>query len=235
YHPRGGRAHADRTVAALQRSAVAHGAQIRHGLRVQSVLPGGDGLEVRTADGELRAPAAVVAAGAWTSTLLADVVSLPRLTVTREQPAHFPPLDPQASWPSFIHHLPNALTRGAATPRGAYGLGSPDGIKVGLHAVGPVVHPDDPGAGVDRAQLRLLQEYVTAWVPGADVDRPATTPCLYTLTDTADFVLDRVGALTVATGFSGHGFKFTPHIGGIVADLVLDSTAAPRRFRLNPS
>jgi sarcosine oxidase len=56
-------------------------------------------------------------------------------------------------------------------------------------------------------------------------------PCLYTLTDNSDFVLDRVGAVTVAAGFSGHGFKFTPLIGRMVADLVTGDAMPPDRFR----
>ena len=52
------------------------------------------------------------------------------------------------------------------------------------------------------------------------------------MTDSSDFVIDRVGDITLATGFSGHGFKFTPEIGRLVAGLVLDGTPAPPRFRL---
>jgi sarcosine oxidase len=39
----------------------------------------------------------------------------------------------------------------------------------------------------------------------------------------------------VATGFSGHGFKFAPEIGRMVADLVLTGTQAPERFRIRRS
>ena len=41
------------------------------------------------------------------------------------------------------------------------------------------------------------------------------------LTDSNDFLVDRVGPVTIAAGFSGHGFKFTPQIGHLVVDLVL--------------
>ncbi|MEU7875287.1 FAD-dependent oxidoreductase [Dactylosporangium sp. NPDC049140] len=44
----------------------------------------------------------------------------------------------------------------------------------------------------------------------------------HTTTPDANFVPDRHGPLVVATGFSGHGFKFTPAIGRILADLALD-------------
>ncbi|HEY9375639.1 MAG TPA: FAD-dependent oxidoreductase, partial [Jiangellaceae bacterium] len=233
FHPRGGQVHADQTVAALKRVAAQLGADIRHDTQVTAIVPTPDGVEIRTADETLWAPMAVVAAGAWTAPLLAGLVVLPRLTVTREQPAHFPPRDRGTPWPSFIHHLAGIATRGTATPRGAYGLSSADGLKVGFHAVGPVVDPSRVSIDVDQRRLRQLQDYVDEWVPGVDADRPDAVPCLYTLTDNTDFVIDRVGPLAIAAGFSGHGFKFTPQIGHIVADLVLDTGLAPRRFRLN--
>jgi sarcosine oxidase len=233
FHPRGGRAHADRTVASLKQVAVRFGAEIRHDTRAGAIVPAGDGVEIRAGDNTWRADAAVVAAGAWSSYVLDGIVRLPNLTVTREQPAHFPPVDPTTSWPSFIHHLVGTTTRGSATPRGAYGLSSADGVKVGFHAVGPVVDPDEVVSEIDRERLKSLQDYVTDWIPGVDADRPDAVPCLYTLTDDADFIVDKVGPVTIAAGFSGHGFKFTPQIGALVADLVLDAGSAPRRFRLN--
>jgi sarcosine oxidase len=233
FHPHGGRAHADRTVAALKRIAAEHGADIRHDTRVKALVPAADHVEIQTEDETLLAIAVLVAAGAWTASLLGDVLRLPALTVTREQPAHFPPRDPATPWPSFIHHQVGTPTRGTATPRGTYGLSSVDGVKVGFHAVGPVVHPDESGTGVDGQRLRALQDYVAAWVPGVDAEHPAASPCLYTLTDDSDFVIDRFGPLAVAAGFSGHGFKFTPEIGRIVADLVLNGGPAPERFRIS--
>ncbi|MGH8822998.1 MAG: FAD-dependent oxidoreductase [Jiangellaceae bacterium] len=232
FHPRGGQAHADRTVAALQRVAAEHGAQVRHGVEVEAVDPGHDALSVRTRAETIRARHVVVTAGAWTARLLDGLVTLPRLTVTREQPAHFPPRDPTALWPSFIHHMVEAATHGAATPRGTYGLNGPDGVKVGFHAVGPVVDPRAVPAGLDEPRLRELREYVTRWVPGVDAERPTADGCLYDLTDTADFVVDRVGPLTIAAGFSGHGFKFVPEVGRMIADLVLGTGRAPPRFAL---
>ena len=50
--------------------------------------------------------------------------------------------------------------------------------------------------------------------------------CTYTLTATEDFVLDRSGPIVVGAGFSGHGFKFTPTIGRILADLVEGKASA---------
>lgn len=42
-----------------------------------------------------------------------------------------------------------------------------------------------------------------------------------------DFVLDRVGRVVVAAGFSGHGFKFGPAIGRVLADLAGEESDGP--------
>ena len=43
-------------------------------------------------------------------------------------------------------------------------------------------------------------------------------------------MLDRVGPIVVGAGFSGHGFKFTPVVGRILADLADGSGPAPALF-----
>jgi sarcosine oxidase len=218
FHAAAGRIHADDAVLAFQQAAVVRGAEVRHRVRVAKVLrTRAGGVEVVTDDGEVvRADAAVIAVGGWASGLAAQAVSgLPPLRVTREQPIHFPAADP-LDWPSFIHHPGAGLPAGA----GVYGTGSPDGVKVGFHGVGPVVHPDARHGGIDLAAQRRVQEYADFWLPGVDSRTPTATTCLYTTTPDHDFVVDRDGPITVLSGFSGHGFKFAPAIGSLAADLV---------------
>ena len=237
-----GRLHADRAVAAFQADAVAHGARIVHGRRVTAIEDVPGGVLVRTepepfaASGdddvaELVAQRVVVAAGAWSTDLLVDVrdgearrpelAGLARLVVTQEQPAHFAPRDPVVPWPSFTHD-PGAdvVGSGRRWPSGAYGLETPgEGVKVGFHAVGPVVHPDRRTFQPDERQLAQLRDYAATWVPGVDPDAFEAISCTYTTTPDHDFVLDRVGRVVVAAGFSGHGFKFAPALGRVLADL----------------
>ena len=58
----------------------------------------------------------------------------------------------------------------------------------------------------------------------------ASCVCLYEMTPDQDFIVDRHPAwphVVIGAGFSGHGFKFAPAIGEILADLALDPDAAP--------
>jgi len=60
------------------------------------------------------------------------------------------------------------------------------------------------------------------WIPGVDPSAVTATTCLYTSTPNGHFVIDRDGPITVAAGFSGHGFKFCSVVGEIMADLAID-------------
>ena len=72
----------------------------------------------------------------------------------------------------------------------------------------------------------IHERYAREWLPGVDADAMAAISCTYTSTGDTDFVLDRVGPVVVGAGFSGHGFKFVPTVGRILADLV-EGTARP--------
>ena len=99
-HPDGGRCRADATVAALQRRAAAHGADVRFDAKA-TLRIADDSVEVDAAGETWSAPVAVVAAGAWVTKLLG--AQAPDVAVTQEQVQHFAPMVEQ-EWPSFIHH-----------------------------------------------------------------------------------------------------------------------------------
>ena len=229
-HPTGGLLRADDAVRGFQEAAARHGAEVRHGTAVTSVtVLGGDRVRLATPAGPVDAARVVVAAGGWAAPLLGELLPLPRLRVSQEQPVHFGRLDHTDAWPSFIHHP------GAEAVPPVYGLAAPEGIKVGMHGGGRPVDPArrrDDADRIDEAAVRRLQDYARQWLPGVDPDRVEPVTCLYTLTEDSDFVVDRRGPLTVAAGFSGHGFKFAPAIGELVADLVLGVRSTPDRFAL---
>jgi sarcosine oxidase len=225
FHPDGGRCLAGATVAALQERAAAHGADVRFGTGPAVVRTAGDGVEVHTGDERWTAPVAVVTAGAWVKRTAGEFVDLPPTTVTREQIQHFAPRDgaDAQGWPSLIHHR---------TPW-VYGLYSAgEGLKVAEHHVGPVADPDDLDTGTVPELTERVAAYVAEWFPGLDPTPTNISRCIYTTTPTEDFVLDRRGPLVVGSPCSGHGFKFTPVVGRILADMVEGRPGPGGRFAL---
>jgi sarcosine oxidase len=241
--PDAGRLNADAAVTALQAAASAAGAEIRHGTRALRLEVLGDNhVRVTTETGTVTARRAVVTVGAWTGRLLSGVLPVPRLRVTQEQPAHFALLDasPAAAaraateWPGFNHAVDPADPRYDWWYSPVYGMYTPgQGVKAGWHGVGPVIDPDARSFRPEPVQLAALQRYVREWLPGADAEAVEPVSCTYTSTVDEDFVLDRVGPVIVGAGFSGHGFKFTPSIGRILADLATDAAPAPPLFALS--
>lgn len=238
--PDGGQLNPEAALPAFQRLASARGAEIRHHTRVADFQVFDDGvrLTLESAAGTevVTAAQAVVTAGGWTEKLLARItgtddaaIRIPKLRVTQEQPAHFAMADDGAVWPGF-NHYPGPDYRGWYSP--VYGMQTPgEGIKAGWHGVGPVVDPDHRDFRPEPTQLAALQEYARERLPGVDPDSFEAISCTYTTTTDEDFVLDRIGPVVIGAGFSGHGFKFTPVIGRILADLATGTRPAPSIFR----
>jgi sarcosine oxidase len=83
-------------------------------------------------------------------------------------------------------------------------------------------------------EVVALRRWVERYLPGAAGPVASTLTCLYTQAPDGDFVLGPHPAhpqVVVASPCSGHGFKYTPAIGAILADLATD--AVPR-FDLTP-
>jgi sarcosine oxidase len=220
YNPQSGRLRADAALSALHHRAIACGAQIRERTRVTKVCVLGDSqVRITFDDAQLEARRVIVTAGAWTEKLIGSLVPLPTLVVTQEQPAYFATRD-ESHWPGFNHYpTPHDRTYDY-WPSQIYGMRTPgEGIKVGWHGAGPVIDPDARTFRAEPGQLSALRRYVREWLPGADPDTAVELSCTYTTTPDTNFVLKRFGPITVGAGFSGHGFKFTPAIGRILADL----------------
>lgn len=227
FQPQGGRCFAERSVRALLAIAERNGAEVRCGEAVTALAVHGDDAVVRTAIDEYRAPVCVIAAGAWTAALASGVLPLPELLVTREQPVFFRSIAGDDPWPSFIDHADPGPFGGIA----CYGLAEPGrGIKVGRHHTGDPVDPDSP-TELDAEATALVVAAAERWIPGVDPTPLGSDSCLYTTTANEDFVIDRRGPFTVASACSGHGFKFGPATGELVAKVALGERPPPERFR----
>ncbi|MEU6201287.1 N-methyl-L-tryptophan oxidase [Streptomyces sp. NPDC047061] len=194
------------------------GATIADRTRVTSWGPDGEGVVVRTADGEVRARRLVLCAGPWTPYLVPSLAS--HLTVTRIVNAYFAadpagPLGP-GGLGSFSVDLPEGLLYGFPAADGR-------GLKAGLDA-GPAWDPDAAGPAATADELTLLTRAVARVLPGAGPVTESLT-CLYTMTPDRRFLVGEVPGVPqalLASACSGHGFKFGPAIGAALADLVCE-------------
>jgi len=227
FHPDGGVIDPERAMAAMRRIAAARGAQIRYGSPVLRLEADGAGATVHTADRSWRAPAVVVAAGAWLEPLLGGQVPLPPLVVTQVQAFHFAPRAP-GPWPVFMNH--DEIVR-YGLPAGRDGE-APGAVKIGEHLPGRVTTGDDRD-GIVRPEVRdRVRAFVRDRLGGLDPAPVGELTCLYTSTPSEDFILDRYGPFVVCSPCSGHGAKFAPLVGEIAADLACGGAAPEPRFTL---
>jgi sarcosine oxidase len=210
FQPDAGVCLADRTVAAQVRLAAAAGVDIREDTEVTAVRAHDDGAVVETSNGAIEADVAVVTPGAWAKHVLPD---LP-VRAAAQTVSYFRPVDPAATWPTFIEWEELGFGR-YEVPM----AGHAPGVKVAEHRPGSVVDPADGPFEPDPKAIEANARYVRERFPGLDPSPVASETCLYELTPDEHFVLDRTGPIVVGTGGSGHAFKFTPLLGEILADL----------------
>jgi sarcosine oxidase len=206
------------------------GARLMFGRVVTGWRPTAEGVEVELADGEqIRADHLVLAPGPWAADLLGDVLARDVRVESRIQ--HYwvsPPGFRPGRFPVWIWEPPDDPV--------AYGMPAFDAPPgEGVDPTWPVVkaafhhvdRPADPDVGAPAATCDDV-EAITAWlrprIPTLAAAPPSgTKPCLYTVTPDEHFLLGphpvAPAAVSVAAGFSGHGFKFAPVIGEILADL----------------
>jgi sarcosine oxidase len=237
YSPDGGRVFADRTVDSALSVAEAQGADLHFQTPVRSIEPHGDGVAVVTDSHTWHAKSVVVSAGSWLESLLgvespwSKAITLPTITVTEQQPVHFA-IRPGMHFPSYIHHVHDD-SPGAALRFGAYGLESPgEGVKLGLETHLPVDDLNQRDQVIDPVGIAESVEYAQRWLPGADTSQVDSVRCLFTTTPDAHFILDRLGPVVVCSPCSGHGFKFTPVIGQITAELAMGGEQHQPAWRL---
>lgn len=227
YQPDGGILRSKEIVLALARLAAAQGADIREETAVASVRPTVEGVEVVTERGEVvRAKATIVAPGAWLGPFARSLGFNLHLRPTLEQSTYVE---------TETVGIPTVIDWSASATQPPYLVPDPfePGVaKGGIHLSGPDVDPDARPFQPDPTR----EERVVAWLRErltGPVSLRRSETCLYTRTPDEDFVIDAAGPVVVASPCSGHGFKFTPLIGEVLADLATgaDPSIPLDRFR----
>ncbi|MEU9168466.1 N-methyl-L-tryptophan oxidase [Streptomyces sp. NPDC048420] len=208
-------------------AAAAHaehlGARLHRYTTVREVAPAaGGGVRIVTDQGTDHVDAAVVTVGPWINNLLPD---LPRTIDVRRVICswHLPTRHDwfAGSAPSFVR----------AAPHDCFGIPSPDGISVKLglsfkyHA--PVPEPERLDRTVRPDELGVFRELIDELMPDLNPDPIRMSAYMEGYTKSGNPLVGHLPGeddIIVMAGFSGSGFKFSPAMGEIAADLALDGT-----------
>lgn len=224
-------------VHALLRSAADAGAQLRFGVRANDWHRSGPrAFRVALDDGTaVQARRVVLTVGPWLTSLISQT-GIP-IEVQRNVQAWFAPHSAEFKadrFPAFLldrEGLSNVIY-------GMPDLG--DGLKAAFHSRGIFVAPDLLERGISDDDIVPIQAALEDWLPGAGRTFLTAKACMYSLTPDEHFAIGPHPGdpeIIVAGGFSGHGFKFAPVVGEIVADLIIDGSTrfdiaflSPERF-----
>ena len=223
FQPQGGLLVPERCISAHAQLARHHGAAIHTGERVLGWdILADDRVSVRTDAGRYVAEKLVICGGAWAAKLAPDLAgaAVPErqalIWLAPKRPAWFG-LERFPVWNGQVEEgryygLPEFNPRGQ-TP----------GMKLGrYHHRGEVCDPDTVDRGLHAEDEALLRRFAERYFPDGAGETLDMVVCMFTNTPDEHFVLDTLpGApqVTVAAGFSGHGFKMASVIGEVMADL----------------
>ena len=211
----------ERGILAHVTAALGCGAEVRACEPVTGWSAEGRGVEVRTARGTYRANKLVIAAGAW---IAQTVPELARLAVPERQVLIWTqPLRPEyfamGAFPIFNMEAEEGRLYGMPV----YGI---PGFKYGrFHHRHEQSHPDQMNRNCDADDERLLRQGLARYFPDANGPTLAMKTCIFTLSPDEHFIIDRHPAfeqVTIASPCSGHGYKFAPVIGEILADFAME-------------
>ncbi len=216
-----GYAESGRVVATLIGRAKSLSIELREGVRFLRLDEGDDRVSgIVLDDGQrIAADSVVVAVGAWTPYLLPFTKKFFR---ANGQPVfHLKPRQPELfasqRFPVFGADI---------TTTGYYGFPvNRDGVvKIANHGPGREMSPESPKRAVTAEDQGNLREFLSSTFPLlADAPIVYSRVCMYCDTHDGHFWIapdpDRQG-LVIAAGDCGHGFKFAPVLGEIIADAV---------------
>lgn len=212
--------YAENSIQSMNKLSLELGAQLVH----QEVIEIDFDLKpkrIRTREGKFLADQVILCQGSWSQDFLAELGV--NLTVTRQLVGWFE----TSSEPQFnLDHLPvYGVDRGEKFIYGIPSGEGPDlnGLKVACHNRGPEINPSVETAPVTETDLTELARDAQIAFPGFNSKICDVTVCRYSNSQDGHFIIDHHphhDGVHFAAGFSGHGFKFAPAVGEVLADFV---------------
>jgi N-methyl-L-tryptophan oxidase len=218
-------------IEAYRELAEHYGATIRTNSTVKDLSVLGKTVTIQTDEQTFTSDALVISAGAWSGKLLAKLGLDVPLNPVRKTFAWFEAdeeLYNHKGFPSFSFETPHGQFYGFPSIDGA-------GIKVGRHDGGETINPDESliGFGEMDSDETDLSQFLAQYLPSSKQLKYGKT-CMYNLTPDENFIIDMHPTypnIAIASGFSGHGFKFSSVVGQILSELILsgktDQNIAP--------
>jgi sarcosine oxidase len=219
FDPQAGLVLPERAIAAQCELALRGGAELHGHEPVVAWESDGSSVTVHTKRDRYQAGHVVFCAGAWSGKIVLDLGV--ELAVTRQVLGWVWPRRPEqfelGTLPVWMIEQPDGTNH--------YGfplLHDSPGFKVATHNRMTRVDPATLCRDAVDGDENTFRPFLRQFIPNADGPLLSMRICMYTNTPDLQFIIDvhpRFPNVTIACGFSGHGFKFAPVIGQALADL----------------
>lgn len=235
--PEAGFLRPEKSIQVMAEIAQARGALIHIDEWMTDFVHSGDGWSVHTNRDIYSCQQLIITAGAWSAQFLSQL-QVP-LKVTRQVLAW---LKKTGGPDCALDHMPCWILADDLHGGSFYGFpelpeqefGSPDGLKMAHHFPGFEIRPEEKDQKLKNTEKEALDYGLHKYLGAIQGSWSTFQNCMYTMSPDEHFLIDRVPYTDnawFAAGFSGHGFKFAPVIGEILADLAINgSTSHPVDF-----
>jgi sarcosine oxidase len=221
WDPNSGAIFPEVAVAAHLNLAAAAGADLRFDERVEGWSANSSGVTVKTSRREYEADAVILTSGVWMPGMLGDLelpFDIERVSLWM--------IEPRANHDFF---------RAGTFPNASFEIGEKyplymqanfgTGVKMALDHHGTPTTAETVDRTITKEDHDKIFEQIRRFVPDLDGRVLDSAVCMYTNTPDLNFVVDKHPAydnVIIGSACSGHGFKFAPVMGEILADLALD-------------
>lgn len=221
FEPTSGVLFSENCIRTYRDGALKYGATLIPNTPVQDIEVHENFVSVHTKDESYTASKLILSAGAWSGELLSKLGIHVALQPTRQTFGFFEAeqeLFDSEQFPIFLTQTPNGTYYGFPSIKGS-------GLKAGRHDIGQDIPPDyaENQYGMYPEDEAHTRTFLDTYMPKASGKLMNGMTCIYTRTPDEHFIIDlhpKYDHIAIATGFSGHGFKFASGVGEILCELV---------------
>jgi sarcosine oxidase len=205
-----------------------NGAVIHSNEKVINWKKDGDSITVRSDKAVYHCNKLVITAGAWAGKMIPQV--LDKIKVTRQFVAWIKTKDDKQF---ELNNFPCWMIADDDKHGCYYGFplldtkrfGEPAGLKLAHHFPLQTADPDNVNRQTTNEDIENIKYCVNKYFQAGFESLLHSKVCLYANSPDENFIIDRLPGyeenVSIACGFSGHGFKFVPVVGEILADLAI--------------
>jgi sarcosine oxidase len=170
----------------------------------------------------------IITAGAWAGKMIPGFIN--KIKVTRQFVAWIKPKNEKQL---TLNNFPCWMIGNDEKQGCYYGFpyldtkkfGEPAGLKLAHHFPRDVTDPDNVNRQTTKEDIENVKYCLNKYLPGVFDSVLHTKVCLYANSPDENFIIDALPGyenVSIACGFSGHGFKFASVVGEILADLAIN-------------